>query len=156
MFKTNKETSELVSAGFLRLFTEAQLANNLLQVHSDSSSVLRGVRSGAIVKISREAPQIKFFDIGGDGLHHVHNAHNQAAKPVFIHTLNVAKNVKLELRVSSAKVELFQNICRTKGEKPTKPIGYCQSRWLSLAKLVRFVLEHLDSLQEYYAQATST
>ena len=47
-------------------------------INSDHASVLRGVKTGATVRISEFAPNISSCDIGGDVLHDLNNANNYA------------------------------------------------------------------------------
>ena len=153
-FICNHETGESVATGFLKIMAEDNIPlANLAQLHSDSSSVLRGCKSGAIKIISADAPCILRSDIGGDCLHHVHNANQRAARYVFVKTITILQNIKFGLTSSPAKVDDYLEACVEAEDTPTRPKSYCTSRWLDTYVAALDTLNHVDSYQDYYASA---
>ena len=152
--QTNHETALIVSKLFLEIMKDNKIPlRNLLMIHSDSSSILRGKKAGAIKKISEEAPHILCCDIGGDGLHHVHNAEKKAFVAVYSDVVKVLTYLKYDIRASPAKIEDYINSCKVAEEKETKPVSFCISRWLDKYEAVDDIINHLESLKDYYRQA---
>ena len=155
VISSNHETSALVSASLMSRFEELKvsLSDNLIMAHTDSSSVMRGKRAGALKLISNVAPQVLKCDIGGDGLHHVHNAEKKAFKNVFPFVIKFIDNVKYDIGCSPGKLEDYLKFCDVVGDRRTIPVSYCTSRFLDRFEAVRDRLEHIDALQEYYDNA---
>ena len=98
--KLNHENAASLTKLFLGVFEQRKTPlDNLCQLLSDSAPVLRGKVNGAHVRIGREYPRILSSDIGGDGLHHIHNAEARACKEAFSETINILNNIKRDLRL---------------------------------------------------------
>ena len=155
VISSNHETAASVSGSLISRFEEIKvsLSNNLIMAHTDSSSVMRGKRAGALKLISNVAPQVLKCDVGGDGLHHVHNAEKKAFKNVFPFVIKFVDNVKYDIGYSPGKLEDYLKMCDIVGDRRTIPVSYCTFRFLDRFEAVRDRLEHIDALQEYYENA---
>ena len=63
---------------------------NLGQFNSDSAGPMRGKAKGALRLLSIEAPMVQKTDIGGDVLHHVHNANKNVHGDVFSYDFSLS------------------------------------------------------------------
>ena len=148
----NVENAISVTESFLGALRSRNIkVSNLVNLHTDSCSVLRGKVSGAIKRISEFAPQILTTDIGGDILHHIHNAVKKAFSQVFSKIDRILKCIKYDIRASPAKIENYLKTCDGVGDSKKMPASYCSSRFLDRYKAIEDTLEHLDSYKEYYA-----
>ena len=104
--KTNHETAEIVANVLLNEMKSRKIPLvNMVMLHTDSSSVNRGVRNGVLKRISKEVPTVISCDIGGDGLHHIHNASKMPCKKVFPDVVRFLSNIKYELKASPKKLK---------------------------------------------------
>ena len=78
--RSSHETTSQVADSLLKRFMEAKvdIATNLVSLQTDSCSVMRGKKTGLLKRISNVATSVMDCDVGGDGLHHVHNAEKKA------------------------------------------------------------------------------
>ena len=155
VLSSNHETAAAVAGSIISRCEDAgiNLSEQLIMANTDSSSVMRGKKAGAIKLLSKTAPQVLQCDIGGDGLHHVHNAEKSAFKEVFPEVIKFLDNVKYDITCSPAKLETYLECCEKVGDRKTMPVLYCISRFLDRYEAVRDRFEHIDTLEEYYNNA---
>ena len=120
---------------------------------SDSCPTNRGVRTGVLTRLAKLAPQVKKCDIGGDGLHHIHNANKAPGSNQFPKVMNILNNVKYDIRASTSKVDNYKAACRETGEAEKMPAMFCQSRFLSRYEAAKDVNEHIETLVVFYENA---
>ena len=156
VLSSNHETAAAVAGSIISRCEDAgiNLSEQLIMANTDSSSVMRGKKAGAVKLLSKTAPQVLQCDIGGDGLHHVHNAEKSAFKEVFPEVIKFVDNVKYDITCSPAKLETYLECCEKVGDRKTMPVSYCISRFLDRYEAVRDRLEHIDTLEEYYSNAS--
>ena len=95
---TVKETASLVASLFLEWCKEhkVNIKKFLIMINSDHAAVLRGSKTGAVVRIGEKAPNVLTCDIGGDCLHDLNNftkAPFYATFPSVIKLLDTFKQV---------------------------------------------------------------
>ena len=129
----NNENAKAVADTFLQWSEKNSLdiCHNLIMCNSDHASVLRGVKTGATVRISEFAPNISSCDIGGDVLHDINNATKNAFYRCFPNIVKILNITKEDIGGSASKSETFLNICGKLGLEITKPKKWCSSRFLS-------------------------
>ena len=147
----NVETATSVAELFVKCLRERNIdISNLVNINTDSCSVLRGKKTGALKQISEFSPSILNTDIGGDILHHFHNANKKAFSEVFSNLDVLLKCIKYDIRSSPAKIEHYLQSCQEVGEKENMPVSYCLSRFLDRFRAIEDTLKHLESFKHYY------
>ena len=148
----NFENANNVTKMFLEIMRDKNLdLSKLVNIHTDSCSILRGRKHGAIKQISEVAPNVSKSDLGGDILHHIHNAEKRAFKESFPELDDLLKNIKYDIRTSPGKIERYLEVCEKIGEPIKMPVSYCTSRFLDKFQAVQDVLDHIETLKEFYA-----
>ena len=141
---------------FLEVFRKRDIdLGKLINLHTDSCSVLRGKKSGAVMRIASVAAKIIKSDIGGDALHHVHNSVKKAFHEVFPNLNTLLKCIKYDIRSSPAKIEEYLETCDKVGEPKKMPVSYCVSRFLDKYKAVSDTIEHINTFKEFYKDESS-
>ena len=114
IIKSSHETSShLAESLFVRFESEQVDLANLVSVNTDSCSVMRGKKSGLIKRLSKEAPSVLKADVGGDGLHHVHNAEKKAFNNGgFLNVIKLLDNVKYDICTSPGKLDDYLDCCK--------------------------------------------
>ena len=155
VIKSNHETASHVSDSLLEKFEkfEVDLEANLVMIHADNCSVMRGKKTGVLRRISSVAPQVLDCDIGGDGLHHVTNAEKKSFRKVFMKVIKFLDNVKYDIGKSPAKMEDYLEACDVVGDSAVIPSSFCKSRFLDRYEAINDRIDHIDSLREYYRSA---
>ena len=152
----NVETAASVQQAFISILKDRGiLLSNLINLHTDSCAILRGRHTGALKRIGVEAPKILQTDIGGDALHHVHNAAKKSFVKVFNQLDGFIKNIKYDIRSSPAKLERYLEVCEEVGEPRRFPLSYCTSRFLDKYQAIVDCLEHTETLKAYYSSCPS-
>ena len=153
--RSSHETASHVADSLLKRFMEAKvdIATNLVSLQMDSCSVMRGKKTGLLKRISNVATSVMDCDVGGDGLHHVHNAEKKAFKEIFPEVIKLLENVKFDIGKSPGKIEDYIAACKVVGDKPVIPTSYCISRFLDRYEAIQDTIDHIDSLIEYYKEA---
>ena len=81
--KCNKSNSDNLTRIVVECFQEHNLPwGNLIQVMSDSCSIMRGIHKGVVTQLRNKYAK-HIVDIGGCSLHHVSNACEHALKELF-------------------------------------------------------------------------
>ena len=155
IIKSSHETSShLAESLFARFESEQVDLANLVSVNTDSCSVMRGKKSGLIKRLSKEAPSVLKSDVGGDGLHHVHNAEKKAfMNGGFLNVIKLLDNVKYDICTSPGKLEDYLECCKIAGDNPVIPTSWCSSRFLDRYEAIQDRIDHIDTLIEYYSRA---
>ena len=173
LIPANKETAAIVAGSLLDRLGEDKIdvKKNLVSVVTDSSAVNRGPHTGVMTRMGREASQIRACDIGGDCLHHVHNAFKKAAKGCLEcqEATRIVDAVRADIALSPSKLAEYLKKCKSVGEREVLaliifhnlkvimisssqviPAQYSTIRWLSGYEAFKDRLEHIGTLREYY------
>jgi hypothetical protein len=150
----NNENAKSVADTFIEWSEKnsIDIKHQLIMVNSDHASVLRGVKTGATVRISESAPNVEKCDIGGDVLHDINNATKDAFTRCFPDMTKILNITKEDLGGSATKTEKFQNICSRIGLETTKPKKWCTSRFLSRSACLKERRMRILAYAEYYSE----
>ena len=149
----NNENAKAVADTFLQWSEKnsIDIGQNMIMINSDHASVLRGVKTGATVRISEFAPNISSCDIGGDVLHDLNNANKHAFYRSFPNLVKLLDITKEDIGGSATKAETFQNICSKLGLETTKSKKWCRSRFLSRYECLKERRKRILAYAEYYS-----
>ena len=157
LIPVDRETARIVADCLIDRFEELNIdiRKQLISVLTDSSSVNRGRRAGAIKLLANAAPQVERTDVGGDALHHVHNAHKRAAKACFKDALKIVDSVKWDITTSPSKLERYLDCCAQAGEREVIPAAYNPSRYLAKYEACQDRMKHIEALRLFYRVAAA-
>ena len=157
VIQVNKETARIVADALILRFEQANIdiRNQLISVLTDSSSVNRGRKGGAMKLLANAAPQVEDTDVGGDALHRVHNAHKRAAKEWFKEGLKIVDNVKWDISTSPSKLQRYLECCGEACEREVIPVAYNPSRYLAKYEAFRDRIDHIETLRIFYRVAAA-
>ena len=151
----NNENATLIANTFLDWSNENKVpvGEKMIMMNSDHASTLRGSQSGAIIRISRKAPNIKTCDIGGDVLHDLNNSCKDSFYKVLPRVVKLLDITSQEFNKSAKKTETFSDICGKHGLSTIKPAKWCRSRFLSRVDCIKERRKRLSAYEEYYENA---
>lgn len=125
------------------------IAELLVNLNTDSASVLRGPKTGAIRRIAAIAPMVLETDLGGDILHHLHNSVKTVLGIVFAEVLKFLDDTKLEITTSPRKEAAYLKCCSETGCHPVVLISWKFCRFLDWYRAIKDRKEHFPALIAY-------
>ena len=148
----NKETSENLYKFIKKTLVDEEVPReNCVQVLTDSCNVMVGVSRGLIPRLAHILPVTRNTNLGGDPIHHLHNATKQGFKESFGDVHQLLLDLKYELVTSPAKCEAFYKVCQDLGFQCKRIQEYFPTRFLSSGTAIEFVLEYFPAFQAYYS-----
>ena len=147
-----KENSKVVADTFIDWSEKENIdiAKNLIMVNSDHAATLRGIKTGAVVRISEKAPNLKSTDVGGDILHDINNATKKSFYANFKDIVKILDITRSDLRSSAGKMEDFLLKCGKHGFNQNQPKLWCRSRFLSRLECVKERRERLPAYVDHF------
>ncbi len=113
-------SSDLVHSAIVNYFKANGLPfENVMSTLMDSCSVMRGVQNGVERKLRTEIPHL--LDIGGESVHHVHNAGKAFSLPFNGHLEQMFGAIATDFKWCTDYREYLEEICEILNIKYTVP-----------------------------------
>lgn len=149
---TVNETASLVASLFLDWCTEFNLdiKKQLIMINSDHAAVLRGSKTGAVVRIGEKAPNVLSCDIGGDCLHDLNNSTKAPFYATFPSIVKLLDITRQHFNKSCKEEAKKFEVCSEQGLPTTKPQVWVRSRFLSRFASVKERRKRIHAYSEYF------
>lgn len=148
-------TAEDMALAVMKTITDCALdKGRCVGVMTDSCNAMRGAKSGLVVRLQEQLPNI--VDLGGCTLHHIHNAAKYAcdAANLGVKVETLVRNIYCHFKFSLAERDHLHAIAKEFQEiKKLAFLRPVETRWLQLLPVVERVLRLLQPLVKYFAES---
>lgn len=149
-------TAEVLAEAVSEMAMECDLKKpNCLAVMSDNCNVMRGAKSGVVVRLKKEQGFTSLVDVGGCSLHHIHNvaSHACAASRLGVSVETLVREVYCHFKYSSGERERLMDISSELDNiKKLVFLRPVETRWLQILSVVERVLNLYKSLVRYFSE----
>lgn len=128
---------------------------NCLAVMSDNCNVMRGAKSGVVVRLKKEHGFSGLVDVGGCSLHHIHNVAKHACESskLGLSVEALVRDIYCHFKYCAREQDRLENICADFEEIKKlvflRPVG---TRWLQILSVVERLLGMFPPLKRYFAE----
>ena len=113
-------SSDMVHSAIVNYLKTNELPfKNVMSILMDSCSVMRGVQNGVERKLRTEIPHL--LDIGGESVHHAHNAGKAFSLPFENHLEGMFGAIATDFKYCTDYRESLEEMCEILGIKYTVP-----------------------------------
>ena len=123
---------------------------------SDNCNVMRGAKSGVVVRLKNELGFTGLVDVGGCSLHHIHNVSKHAcdASKLGISVETLVRDIYCYFKYTAGEQDRLMDLCSEFEEiKKLVFLRPVETRWLQILSVVERVLNLFQTLVRYFSQA---